>query len=523
MIAYELHDNIGHLVSSVAGLYPDMPAFKFVEGNEALSYKELNEAVNRFANALRSTGIEKGSHVGVMLPNSTEFPLTWLALAKLGAVMVPLNVGYQSSDLEYVLNDSDAMALVIHSDFFPVFNRVREKVPGITRVLTVGETEVEANSSLVELASGQPSEIDAVEINREDLVNIQYTSGTTGFPKGCMLTHEYWLTIGKEVAQWMETGDVFLSVSPFYYMDPQWELVACLTCGASLILSRKYSASGYMNLVRQYDVTVGWATMGAWTFKQPESELDRNHKLKYLLVGSFPPDLHKPFEERFNVRLRVAFGMTEVGPGLMVPLEEDHMSGSGSVGKPSKIREVRIVDTDGNDVPRGEIGELLIRGQGLFRGYYNKPEATAAAFVVDWFRTGDLFREGESGNYFIVGRTKDMIRRSGENIAATEVEDILTSHPGILSAAAVPVPDESRGEEVKAYIRLTEGVTEESLPPEEILEYCRNRIAEFKVPRYIEYRGTDFPLTPTGKIRKPMLIAEKSDLTYNCFDRMQEK
>ena len=207
---------------------------------------------------------------------------------------------------------------------------------------------------------------------------------------------------------------------------------------------------------------------------------------------------------------------------MYVQPDDDKMTGSGSVGRPIDIRPVRIVDAHENDVVSGEIGELWIKGPGMFKGYYRKEEATADAFDGEWFKTGDLFREDKNGYYFIVGRKKDMIRRSGDNISASEVEGVLDSHPKILSAAVVPVPDVDRGEEVKAYIAPKPGETPDSIPPEEIISFCQERIASFKIPRYIEYRQ-EFSLTPSGKIQKHLLLAEKNDLTDGCWDRLTNK
>jgi crotonobetaine/carnitine-CoA ligase len=222
------------------------------------------------------------------------------------------------------------------------------------------------------------------------------------------------------------------------------------------------------------------------------------------------------------VRAREAYGMTEIGTGMLVALEDDHMTGSGSVGKPPDYRITKIIDQDGKPVKPGEIGELLIKGPGIFKGYYNKPEATAKAFEGDWFRTGDLFRQDANGYFYIVGRIKDMIRRTGDNISASKVEHVLASHHKILSAAVVPVPDESRGEEVKAYIAPVQGETPENIPPEDVIAFCQERIAEFKVPRYIEYVD-EFQRTASGKIQKHILIGAKKDLTVGCYDRMASK
>ncbi len=516
----DLEKNIGVLLENSATLHGDKKAIHFDHENTFFSYKELNTLVNRYANVFKSKGIGLKDHVAVMLPNCPEFPVIWLALAKLGAVMVPLNVRYQVADMEYVLHDADVSAIVIYTDYASVFNAARKKTSSVKTVFSVGRGDLKESLILSQLAQQASPEFITGELTIDDIINIQYTSGTTGFPKGCILTHEYWLTIGKTVSQHMGIEDVFLSVTPFYYMDPQWELIACLIVGATMVLTRSYSPKEYMDLVRKYQATVSWATMAPWILKQPPSELDRQHKLRFLLVGGFPPDLHREFEERFNVITREAYGMTEIGPGMFVPPKDDHMTGSGSVGVPFESRQVRIVDEEANDVPRGDIGELWIRGPGMFKGYYNKPGETAEAFDGEWFKTGDLFKEDDKGYFYIVGRKKDMIRRSGDNISASELEDVLTSHPKIMSVAAVPVPDEDRGEEVKVYIVPKTGETRASIPPEEIIAFCRERIAAFKVPRYIEYRQ-EFSMTPSGKIQKHVLLTEKEDLADGCYDRFK--
>lgn len=517
-----LEKNIGILLEKSAERFGAKTAIHFDHEDIAYSYDELNQRVNCIANVFSNMGIRRHQHVAVMLPNCPEFPLAWLALAKLGAVMVPLNVRYQVADLVYALNDSDAMAIVIHTEYASVFKQAREKTPEVTTVFKVGDGDLEEGLDLSQLADEAPREFQTADLGLDDIIHIQYTSGTTGFPKGCILTHEYWLTIGKTVSDHMHEEDVFLSVTPFYYMDPQWELISCMIVGAKMVLTRSYSPTAYMDLVRRYDATVSWATMAPWILKQPPSELDRQHKLRFLLVGGFPPELHRPFEERFNVMAREAYGMTEIGPGMFVPMEDDFMTGSGSVGIPFESRQTKIVDENEQELPQGEIGELWIKGPGMFKGYYNKPEQTAEAFQGEWFKTGDLFRQDGKGYFYIVGRKKDMIRRSGDNISASELEDVLTSHPKIMSAAALPVPDKDRGEEVKVYIVPKQGESQESIPPEEIISFCSERLAAFKVPRYIEYKK-EFTMTPSGKIEKHHLLKEKADPTADCYDRMKEK
>jgi long-chain acyl-CoA synthetase len=231
-------------------------------------------------------------------------------------------------------------------------------------------------------------------------------------------------------------------------------------------------------------------------------------------------EFHADLERRFDFVAREAFGMTEIGSGMFVPIEASDMVGSGSCGIPVPFRECRIADPEGNTLPPGEVGELLVRGSGILLGYYRKPDATKSAFHGEWFRTGDLFRQDERGYFYIVGRVKDMIRRAGENIAAREVEAVICQLPQVAEAAAVPVPDETRGEEVKAYVVLQPGVTPGEMTPEAIVAHCGAALASFKVPRYIEYRAS-LPKTPSEKIAKHVLKAETPDLRRGSWDRTQ--
>lgn len=512
-------NNISQLLEKNAKENGDKIAIHFNHENLTFTYGQLNDRVNQYSNALSNTGVIKGDHVAVMLPNCHEFPLTWLAIAKLGGVMVPVNTRYRSSDLEYVLKDSDSSALVIHKDFIDIYHGIKNKIKKVRTIFTIGNRFEKPEHSLDELAEHADKQFVSQRTEITDLINIQYTSGSTGFPKGCMLPHEYWLTIGRFASRFLKKNDVFLSVSPFYYMDPQWELISCFTAGCSMVLDLKYSPSNFFRLVKKHNITAAWATMAAWIYKQKETEFDKSHSLRFVWVGELPAHLHEPFEKRFNVKAREVYGATEIGLATNVDLEEDHMVGSGSIGKPPDGRKLKIVDENGQNVPNGEVGTLLISGPGMFKGYYNKEDETAKVLKDGWFDTGDLSRQDGDGNFYIVGRKKDMIRRSGDNISAYELESLLRSHPKIQDAAVVPVPDDDRGEEVKAYIIPALNQTPDSVPPEEIIRFCLTKIAEFKVPRYIEYKN-EFPMTPSQRPLKYKLIQEKKDLTSGCYDRL---
>jgi len=517
-----LPPNVGAMIDQLAKSAPERLALNFFDEGEEITYAALHREVNKLANGLRAIGVDKGTHVGVMLTNLSAFPLTWLAIARLGAVMIPINVRYTSRELHYVLDDGEADFIVIHADFVTTLENMPQPLPRLVpdHVLVVGG-EPPKYRSWATVKSAGSDETPAVAVELDDLLNIQYTSGTTGFPKGCMLTQRYWLVMGK-VNAWRD-GRTFrniLSSTPFFYMDPQWLLMMSFFQAATLHVAARQSASRFMEWTRGYKID--FTLLPNVILKQPPSPDDRNNTLVKANIYGFPPADHAALEERFDLVAREAFGMTEIGNATFMPIEETSMVGSGSCGLASPFRECRVADENGNTLPDGEIGELLVRGPGILRGYYRRPDANKASFHGDWFRTGDLFRRDGRGFFYIVGRIKDMIRRAGENIAAHEVEAVVCSLPGIVEAAAMPVPDDTRGEEVKIYVVPQPGVSQSDLTPQKIIDYCVINLASFKVPRYIEYRR-ELPKTPSEKVAKHMLKAEKPDLRSGSWDRVEQR
>lgn len=521
--AEPLPANVGALLEQAAAETPDRVVWNFFESEGELTYAELLARVNGLANAFLELGIGHGAHVAVMLPNIPAMPLTWLALARIGAVTVPVNVGYTDREFAYVVGDSDATHLVIHVDHLPVLEATRmsgsvDMASSRTIVVGGGAHGMTAWEDLA--AARSASFAPPREPSHDDLMNIQYTSGTTGFPKGCMLTQRYWLSSGKVNA--FRDGRAYeriLASTPFYYMDPQWLLLMAVYHRGTLFVAARQSLSRFMVWVREHSIQF---CLLPWVIhKQEPNPLDARNEVIRANVYGVARQLHAELEARFDLCAREAFGMTEVGPAMFMPIEMTEMVGSGSCGVPAPFRRCRVADESGGTVPVGEVGELLIAGPGIMKGYYRKPEATASAFHGEWFRTGDLFRMDESGYFYIVGRVKDMIRRSGENIAAREVESVLNSVPEVAEAAVIPVPDALRGEEAKAVILLREGVTRDGGALDDIIARCQRDLAAFKVPRYYAFR-TSFPRTPSLKIAKNVLMAE--DLgPAGSFDRVAGK
>jgi len=513
--------NIAELVDVAARAGGDKVLWNFFESAEILTYAQLRERVFGLAAGLQSIGVKKGTHVGVMLPNVAAMPLTWLAIGVLGAVMIPINPGYRERELIYVLSDSETAFIVTEKETLgTVTNAIVEgniKIPP-KNIVVLGDNE-ENHRSLEKLMATDRQLLRLPEdIGHDDLLNIQYTSGTTGFPKGCMLTQRYWLSAGKVNA--FRDGRSYariLASTPFFYMDPQWLLLMTLYQRGTLFVAARQSGSRFMNWIRDHKIE--FCLLPVITLKQPKDAADQQNGIVRANVYGIAPNLHREIEERFDLCAREAFGMTEIGPTMYMPIEAEDMVGSGACGIPCPFRECRIVDGDGKELPAGTIGELVVRGPGILKGYYNKPEATAAAFHGDWFRTGDLFRQDERGYFYIVGRVKDSIRRAGENIAAREVEAVLLSFSPVLEAAAIPQKDETRGEEVRACIIWQDDVQADQPLLQQLIEHCQKNLASFKVPRFYTF-PTSLPKTSSGKIAKHKLIEEMTSKTDRSFDRV---
>ena len=287
--------SIGHLLEDAARQHEMNPLF-FFEGNR-LTYSEVNSKVNQVANMFKKYGVRKGNNVSVMLPNGFDFPITWLALGKIGAVMVPTNLNYKEHDLTYILTNSEASSIVIHSDYLPELEKILKDVPALKNIFVLGNVP---NKYLDyhELSNQTSDQFKIEDVAENDLINIQYTSGTTGFPKGCMLTHRYWLIFGALASEFFEANpkeDVNLTAQPFYYMDPQWNTVLCLMNGIPLVIMHRFSPSKFWQTIKEHNVTFFYV-LGTMPFYllnlEPNPELEQNHKLKFVYCSGIVPQYH---------------------------------------------------------------------------------------------------------------------------------------------------------------------------------------------------------------------------------------
>lgn len=516
-----LPSTLGEFVKERAAALGDQTACCWFEDERSLTFRELDDKATRVASGLSVLGVRKGAHVAVLLPNVLETIVTWVAIGRIGAVMVPVNVNYTPTELSFVLNDSDAQFLVVHESLLAVLDGIerRPDMLAARNVVVVGTPRNGETGWADLVANGDPAFVAPTPVTGSDLLNIQYTSGTTGFPKGCMLSHEYWIRTGYSLAFTRGSGPITNALvwPPFYYMDGMWQILSAFFLGATSYIPRRMSIGHFFEWLKKYRIhTCTFPEPALKTY--PPSAEDAKLELKYIYAFGWRPNSKRQAEERFRCLARDAYGMTELGTATVTPTDAGESNFQRTCGTPAPQRRLKIVREDGSEVVRGEIGELWVSGPGIMWGYYKRPAANAEVFRGAWFRTGDYFRQDENGYFFIVGRMKDMVRRAGENIAAREVEAVLNEMEHVLESAIVPVPDERRGEEVKAYIRLREGSTQAACDPETITAHCRKHLAAFKVPRYYTY-VEDFPRTATGKISKPRLV-EGADLRAGAYDRV---
>ena len=512
-----------------AARWPDRAALVFDETGESLTFAELAERVDRVGAALTGTGVGPGERVGIMLPNRMEWPLAWLGLARIGAVTVPVNTGYRAVDAGFVLQHADVRAVVTTRELVPLLLDVRTDIGAMYEILCVdGDANGDALDfpALVEAHANEAPP--AGDIDAHTLVNVQYTSGTTGEPKGCMLSNSWFMRFAWRVMvlhDGLGDTDTILTSQPFYYVDPQWNLAVALLSGATLVVLDRFHPSTFWRSVRVHRVTWFYClgVMPKLMLNAPPSPLDRDHSVKRVICSAIPRADHTAIEARWGVPWYEAFGMTESGLDIAVELDDhDETVGTGCIGTPMPGREARVVDARDRPVAAGTPGELVLRGVGLMDGYYRNRQATARAFRNGWLHTGDVVRCDERGRFHYLSRMKDMIRRSGENIAAAEVEDVIMRHPGVRLAAVLAVEDDLRGEEVMAYVVPDDGVPREELSPAVLSAFCAERLARFKVPRYWKYRD-DLPRTPSERIRKEALREEHHDPTAGAWDRVENQ
>lgn len=483
------------------------------KGDATVSYQQLNEGANRFANGLLSSRIGRGAKVAVMLPNCPEYLYCWFGLAKIGAVMVPINTAHNGELLQYIVNHSDAEAVIVDSTLLKRVLEIESGIGKVKRKFVRGwHNETWPGSikttSLADL-TGASAESTCADVKHSDPVTILFTSGTTGPSKGVVMSHHYYYSAARAIGAGMNDGpdDILYTCLPLFHVNAQvCTVLAGLLFDARVAMYEHFSASTFWEEIRRSRATVFLAlgAMGNILYKAPPRTDDRDHDVRLAMVVPPPEDL-EGFEKRFGVRVVYeTFGMTE---GIVTPPAVIEPRRPGCCGRPSERVDVKIVDEDDLSLSSGQTGEIVIRPRDpytMMSGYYNMPDETLSAFRNLWFHTGDLGYLDDEGFLYFVGRKKESIRRRGENISAFEVERIVNQHPSVLESAAIPVASELGEDDLKIVVVLKEG---EGLRPEELIELCEDRMAYFMVPRFIELRDA-LPKTPTQRVEKYKLQAE---------------
>ena len=498
---------------------------RFRDGD--LTYREVDEAVDRLAAGLHQLGIRPGDKVSLMLPNCPEFVFATFALARIGAVEVPINTAYKGDLLEHVIVSSDSTVLIIEDEWLGRVAPLEGRLAKLERVLVRGPGKavpkvLQAETvPLRELLDGPPGSA-VGDVTHADLQAIMYTSGTTGPSKGVMVSHAQACTLALEFSRFVShrPGDVIYTPLPLFHgIAHSCGVVAALLAGSSVAIVERFSASRFWDDVRRFEATVahGIFSMFHILLNQPPRADDKDHSLRCMWLGQSAVD--GAFAERFGTRVVETYGSTEVGICIGSPYGEWR---PGSCGlQNTETYQVALFDEHDREVAAGQVGEIVVRSPVPFAitsGYYNFPEATVETFRNLWFHTGDLaYRDGD-GYYFFVDRKKDSIRRRGENVSAYEVERVLNAHEAVLESAVVAVPAELAEDEIKACVVLQPGAR---VSPEELLAFCDERLPRFMAPRYVEFLD-ELPKTATEKVEKYRLRAEGDrGITPGTWDREQ--
>lgn len=486
--------------------------------SETLTYKDLYERVNALTYSLYSIGITKGDRVALYLRNKPEFLYTWFALNRIGAIMVPINTSLKKKEVSFILNDSEVVGLIGEDDAIKeVLNPAVSECQSIIFTITTGASQNGwiSMESLLEKTSYLDCEIP----DENDLSSILYTSGTTGNPKGVMCPHRYYFHLAKaavEAVKFNET-DRLLTYLPLFHMNAQiLTVTASLVSGSSIVLLDKFQPNLFWQEIDKFKATVFFylGSILPLLSKLTVSEEEKHNTLRLAVGAQANPKKIEEYETRWGLEMIELFGMTE-GAGTINRVGNRKI---GSCGKTFENHKVMIVDELGTPQLPLKSGEIIFTGPSLTLGYWNNVKETQKAYRNGWMYSGDIGYMDSDGYLYFLDRKKDIIRRNGENISSAEIEQVLLSHPEILEVAAIPIPDDDRGEEIKVFIVTNPRV---QIKPEKIIQWCETTMAKFKIPRYIEFRDS-LPKTATQKIQKSILKKEYSDVSINTWDRRKK-
>ncbi|SFB96037.1 long-chain acyl-CoA synthetase [Bacillus sp. OV322] len=494
-------------------------AYYFMD--QATSYEELDTSVTKFADGLNKLGIGKGDHVALLLGNSPHFIIGMYGSLRAGAAVIPINPIYTPDEIGYIISNGDVKAVISLDALVPLLEKMSPQLPSVEHMIicdTQQSTEQNDLSSLTiypklktfsKMISAGNDEYRREAADPDETAVILYTSGTTGKPKGAMLTHRNLYSNAKDTGDYLKISEndrVITTLPMFHVFCLTVVLNAPLMNGGTLLIVPKFSPREIFRIAKKYEATLfaGVPTMYNFLLQYPEGSANDLNSFRLCIAGgsSMPVALLKSFEQKFNVTVSEGYGLSEASPVTCFnPLDRPRKP--GSIGTSILNVENKIVDELGEEVPVGQVGELIVRGPNVMKGYYKAPEETAAALKDGWLYTGDLARMDEEGYFFIVDRKKEMIIVGGYNVYPREVEEVLYEHPEVVEAAAIGVPDPEQGEAVKCFVV----VKNKALTEKELRDYCKEHLAKYKVPGAIEFLE-ELPKNTTGKILRRSLKSE---------------
>ena len=510
--------NLSATLEYSAKTNPNDPALYF-SGKE-ISYKQVNIMANKIANGLLSSGIKRGDRVALCCPNIPQFIFAYFGILKAGCVVLPFNVLLKNSEIEFILDNSQASAIICFEGTaeLSIANEVKkafEKSNSCQKMWVIKSLDsFSLDKNIFDfslLTNSEDNDFDTVQCSSEDTAIILYTSGTTGKPKGAELTHANILfnaNIGKDLVNITRTDKVIMSLPLFHVYGQVVMMLSAILSGASLIVMPRFDPIEVLKAMEEFKATVfgGVPTM-YWALLNSvdESNVDMNvisSNLRICSAGgsSLPIEVLKNFEERFKVPILEGYGLSETSPAITF----NHLGRErkpGSVGQPVWGIEIKVVDEEDKEVKTKDTGEIIVRGHAVMKGYYNNPEGTKNALKNGWFYTGDIGYYDEDGYLYIVDRVKDMIIRGGYNVYPRELEEVLIKHPAVSLVAVIGIPHDEWGEEIKACIVLKNEVT---CSKEDIIDFAKSNIAAYKYPRIVDFYDS-LPLNATGKILKTEL------------------
>jgi long-chain acyl-CoA synthetase len=499
--------NIASLLSTTSAKRPQHTALIF--GGQSLTFAELHQKSDALAWGLKNAGLKPGQVCVLMMPNSIEWVLCYYALAKLGAVVLPVNFLYRTSELKHIFSDSGAVSFIGHADHMTDAGAVLDDMPKISLRITAGG---QADGCLpLESFMLDQGEFPMHPAEDDDTWAIIYTSGTTGLPKGAMLTHHNLASNAQIISDMRQNGpeDIVLGVLPLFHIYGQTSsLNAAVYLGITLKLWVHFDPDETYKAIQELDSSILIAVPTIFTrlAEMASQNPPKRSSLRFCISGgaSLPVEVLKNFERAYDTTIYEGYGLTECSP-VCVENPFGLKTKPGSIGRPIPGFEARIADYQDKPVAQGEVGELLIKGPGVMKGYLNQPQATEETLANGWLHTGDLARQDEDGFIYIVDRKKEMIIRGGYNVYPREIEEVLYTHPAVLEAAVLGKPHADLGEEVAAMVVLRPG---HEASEDDIRDYVKERVAPYKYPRIVRL-SEELPKTHTGKIFKRKIKLEE--------------